>query len=484
VPRPALLLLVWLGLGCGAAAQDPAATEVFDGRTLAGWRGDERHWSVEDGQIVGRTSADAPLERSTYLVWEGGELRDFELTLKYRIERGNTGVQFRSRVTGEHVVTGYQADLADALGLTGTLYEQFGRAQTLCERGERTHALATGKIERARFAPSESFADLAREGEWNELRIRAVGTTSELFVNGVKTAELVDESPRGALSGVLALQLHSGPPMEARFKDFRLVELGGAHDPRERVEPLWIWTHGAPEPDEEAWFQRVVELPGPARRATLFATADDAFEAYLDGELVAAGHDATRTQQVDVTTRVHEGANVLSLWARNVDGPAALLAYLHVEGDGWRRLVASGPDWRGARAEPELWMQTGADPRWGPVHPFGPVGVEPWARPANQVKHAPLAALPASEVEVPEGFEVELLYSVPRARQGSWVALCSDGKGALYASDQHGALYRYVLSTGLVERVYVPLGEAQGLAGAGEALYVVVNRAERYESGL
>jgi glucose/arabinose dehydrogenase len=129
-------------------------------------------------------------------------------------------------------------------------------------------------------------------------------------------------------------------------------------------------------------------------------------------------------------------------------------------------------------------MQTGADPRWGPVHPFGPVGVEPWARPANQVKHAPLAALPASEVEVPEGFEVELLYSVPRARQGSWVALCSDGKGALYASDQHGALYRYVLSTGLVERVDVPLGEAQGLAWAWDALYVVVNRAERYESGL
>lgn len=52
-------------------------------------------------------------------------------------------------------------------------------------------------------------------------------------------------------------------------------------------------------------------------------------------------------------------------------------------------------------------------------------------------------ATPVDRIKVADGFEVELLYSVPGGEQGSWIALAPDGEGQIYASDQYGALYRF-----------------------------------------
>ena len=114
----ALCLLLFAPL----QAQDaPRFHPLFDGESLTGWEGDPERWTVEEGAIVGRTTREDPLERSTYLVWRGGEVRDFELVLEYRLRGGNSGVQFRSREVGAHVVAGYQADLADRAGFSGGL---------------------------------------------------------------------------------------------------------------------------------------------------------------------------------------------------------------------------------------------------------------------------------------------------------------------------------------------------------------------------
>jgi glucose/arabinose dehydrogenase len=91
---------------------------------------------------------------------------------------------------------------------------------------------------------------------------------------------------------------------------------------------------------------------------------------------------------------------------------------------------------------------------------------------------------------VPPGFTVERLYSVPLAAQGSWVSLAVDPRGALYASDQYGALYRiHVPALGApgaarVERLPIALGEAHGLLWAFDSLYVVVSAAGEHASGL
>jgi putative heme-binding domain-containing protein len=111
-------------------------------------------------------------------------------------------------------------------------------------------------------------------------------------------------------------------------------------------------------------------------------------------------------------------------------------------------------------------------------------------KPAAPRKRLP-AATPAGSLKIPKGFKAELLYSVPKNSEGSWVNLCVDPKGRLITSDQYGPLYR-ITPPALggrpedtkVEKLDVPLGEAQGLLWAFDSLYVVVNRGRRYASGL
>lgn len=66
--------------------------------------------------------------------------------------------------------------------------------------------------------------------------------------------------------------------------------------------------------------------------------------------------------------------------------------------------------------------------------------------------HAQPGATPPERIRLPDGFKIELLHSVPRDDQGSWVAMCQDDKGRLIVSDQHGGLYRFPIPE-LGERV-------------------------------
>ncbi len=110
------------------------------------------------------------------------------------------------------------------------------------------------------------------------------------------------------------------------------------------------------------------------------------------------------------------------------------------------------------------------------------------ARPT--VPARPQSATPANTLKVAKGFQVELLYSVPKDVQGSWVNLCADPRGRLIVSDQYGGPFRVtpppVGQSGApkIEPIPVQLGEAQGLLWAFDSLYVVVNRGRQYESGL
>ncbi|MBI1372775.1 MAG: c-type cytochrome [Phycisphaera sp.] len=99
-------------------------------------------------------------------------------------------------------------------------------------------------------------------------------------------------------------------------------------------------------------------------------------------------------------------------------------------------------------------------------------------------------ATPIDRMKIKEGFKVELLYTVPKDTQGSWVSMTTEPKGRLYVSDQYGKLYR-VTPPGIngatevkVEPVPVDIGEAQGMVWAFDSLYVVVNRGGKYKSGL
>ena len=218
-----------LSAGPVLAADDPASVPIFNGTSLDGWEGKPEFWSVKDGVIVGQTTAENPTKGNTFLIWRGGLVDDFELTLQYRLTGGNSGVQYRSREfteAGPFVVGGYQGDFESGPTYSGILYEERGRG-ILAKRGERIMIAADGKKTPGEpIGKTEDLQKLIKPGEWNELRIVAKGPKLQHFINGQLMSETVDEQEgKRASQGILALQLHAGPPMKAEFKDIRLKRL-------------------------------------------------------------------------------------------------------------------------------------------------------------------------------------------------------------------------------------------------------------------
>ena len=207
--------------------------KIFNGTDLTGWEGNEKLWSVQDGAITGKTSneGDTKLKHNTFLVWKGGTVSDFELTFKYRIEKGNSGVQYRSKALapGENgpIISGYQADFEAGATYSGILYEERGRG-ILAQRGQQTKIVATedGKKHKVEVAGSvgdskEIQASIKSE-DWNDYKIVAKGNHLEHYINGKKTVDVTDEHSGAAKEGLLALQIHAGPAMVVQFKDMIL----------------------------------------------------------------------------------------------------------------------------------------------------------------------------------------------------------------------------------------------------------------------
>jgi hypothetical protein len=197
---------------------------------LTGWKGLE-FWSVEDGCITGRTTKEKPTKGNTFLVWQGGEVGDFEFTFKYKIVGGNSGIQYRSKVIDEKafVVGGYQADFEAGKTYSGILYEERGRG-ILAQRGQKTVIKDGEKPGKAKVEVTGEVGKSAeiqakiKSEDWNEYRIVAQGGHLQHFINGAQTIDVTDETAIGAKKGVLALQLHAGPAMTVQFKDLVLKE--------------------------------------------------------------------------------------------------------------------------------------------------------------------------------------------------------------------------------------------------------------------
>ena len=202
---------------------------IFDGKTLTGWDGNPELWRVEDGAITGQTTKEKPTRGNTFIIWRHGELDDFDLRLEYRIVGGNSGVQYRSFENpkwGKWVVGGYQADLEAGNTWSGANYGERYRG-ILAKRGQST---VIGNNHKPKVVgqvgdTKELQANIKKE-DWNSYRIVASGYTLTHEINGKMTAKVVDEdSTRRRRSGILALQLHAGPPMKVQFRNIRLKRL-------------------------------------------------------------------------------------------------------------------------------------------------------------------------------------------------------------------------------------------------------------------
>ena len=210
-------------------AESPKAKAIFDGQTLNGWEGDETFWRVEDGAIVGQSTDENPCEQTTYLRWTGGTVDDFELTFQIRLSGGgsaNSGMQFRSAVKPNGQVAGYQADINKAGQYVGMVYDQDGRG-IICPAGQTVvYTDATPKISPKNAVATDAVREAFDPDGWNTYRVLARGNHIRLFINDTPAADLTDnDTANQDFSGVLAIQLHQGPPMKVEVKDVRLKRL-------------------------------------------------------------------------------------------------------------------------------------------------------------------------------------------------------------------------------------------------------------------
>ncbi|MEZ6099258.1 MAG: DUF1080 domain-containing protein [Pirellulaceae bacterium] len=220
--------------------------EIFDGKTLDGWEGDQPYWSVREGAILGQITEETRIDKNRFLIYQGDVPDDFELLAEFRVSSaGNSGINYRSEVVEDvdfHAMRGYQCDIDGRNRYTGSNYEE-RRRTTLAAIGESvvvpsiSNAAALTHIQRNRWtagqvertlAPTDELRANVKNGDWNEVRIVARGNRLQHFINGILTSQVVDnDTVNRRMSGRLGIQVHVGPPMTIEYRHLRLRELAG-----------------------------------------------------------------------------------------------------------------------------------------------------------------------------------------------------------------------------------------------------------------
>jgi hypothetical protein len=193
---------VFLFVACAALAGQAAQFKpLWDGKTLEGWHPiGKGHWKIEEGTIHGMHGKSE--KQYGHLVTDRS-FTNFTVRLKFKSVKGNSGLYFRTEEKGWGGVSGFQAEI-DPQNDIGGLYETNGR----------------GWVVQPKAADVKEWF---KPGDWNEMRIEAIGSRITVYINGHKTAHLADDK-RGRPDGKLALQLHGNQEVDVWFKEIEIVE--------------------------------------------------------------------------------------------------------------------------------------------------------------------------------------------------------------------------------------------------------------------
>lgn len=214
---------------------------IFDGKTLNGWDGDPAFWKVVDGALVGESTSLNPVKENTFLIWRGGEPKDFELKVQFRMNATNSGIQVRSvhlpagtktgnnAVQGKWVLKGYQADIDFDNTYTGQIYEERGRG-FLAMRGQTVYVPDGDGMKPRVIGNLQQNADslkaIIKQGDWNQVHLIVRGNMIMQIFNGAVTSIVVDDDSKNrSLGGLIGFQIHVGEPMKVEFRNVWLKQL-------------------------------------------------------------------------------------------------------------------------------------------------------------------------------------------------------------------------------------------------------------------
>jgi len=183
---------------------------LFDGKSLEGWEGNFQWFRIEDNCIVAGNIANA-IPHNEFLCTKANH-SNFELKLQVQLkgQGDNAGIQFRSvRIPGKTEVSGFQCDVGNAFGrpVWGALYDESRRNKMLAE-GDK-----------------EKVPGWLRKDDWNDLTIRAEGDRIQIWLNGNLTVDYKEDDEKIVKTGIIGLQIHSGPPTEAWYRNIRIKPL-------------------------------------------------------------------------------------------------------------------------------------------------------------------------------------------------------------------------------------------------------------------
>lgn len=212
------------GAQASATGAEEGFTPIFNGRDLSGWEGKPGWWHVEDGAITCQSTKEKPCLKCHYLIWRGGKPADFDLRAEFKLVGGNSGIQFRSRELPDFDAVGYQADMCTIGFWYGALYESDRGLVSL--RGQKVVIDSDGKKNMSPLGDPAELLKHVKQGDWNEYRIVAKGDEIALWINGVLMSQTDDrQKGKDLREGIVALQMHPGPPMKVQYKNLRIKSL-------------------------------------------------------------------------------------------------------------------------------------------------------------------------------------------------------------------------------------------------------------------
>ena len=199
------LLAVAFALTAEESSKKPVS--IFDGKTFEGWEGDtDKMFRIEDGAIVGGTLSEK-IPHNAFLT-STKSYTDFVLRLKFKLlgEDPNAGVQIRSkRIPNHHEMIGYQADMGQ--NYWGCLYDESRRRKVLAQ------------------ADLDLLKRIVKKDDWNTYEIRCEGKRIILKLNGEVTVDYTEPDDSIEQEGLIGLQIHSGAPSEAWYKEITIEDL-------------------------------------------------------------------------------------------------------------------------------------------------------------------------------------------------------------------------------------------------------------------
>src|SRR5215471_10364224 len=221
--------------------------QIFDGKTLKDWDGDPQTWRVEDGAIVGESTAEKP-RNNTYISYHGIASKDFDLKLEIKVEKGGgSGIQYRSSVgqpwlrprPGQPApnlawrMTGPQADFwypvsPRSFAYTGQFYSENTNLGILAWRGQVTESVPGAKNARllGNIASRDALGGYIRINDWNQYQVIARGGVFIHIINGQLMAVYIDDDPSSSnnVSGLIGIEME-GTPSKTSVRNIWLRKL-------------------------------------------------------------------------------------------------------------------------------------------------------------------------------------------------------------------------------------------------------------------